>query len=249
MSVKADHSSDAKIDPAPALTRGLALLAILGRDGQSSLEALVRKTGWPKSSVWRYLQALESLGAVHQDDGSKLWEARQALRSVASLESLALEEARRILPVWAKEVKCCVELYRVGVASLVLIDRAEPEDEIVSIRARIGFQRDLEELEATVLIYFAFQNMVLPEANTWVWDEGRKRKVDPSAAAMRINEARTFNWAQDNDFNEFGIRRFACPILDGDQLVGVIAIAQRQTPRAERDKLLLIETIRTNLNP
>lgn len=235
-------------DPAPALTRGLELLALLAADGQSSLEALARKTGWPKSSVWRYLQALEALCIVRQDPESKHWEALQTLKTIDQGHCPKLEKARRRLAVWAKDTHCCVELYHVREDRLILFDRAEPEDDIVSVRARIGFQRDLSELEATALIYFAFQSKRPPKGASWVWHEGRRLKIGDRAAHMRIDEVRKAGWARDNDFNEYGFRRFARPVFEDGRLVGVAAIAQRLTPLAEREKSQIVKMLNSEPN-
>lgn len=235
-----------KADPAPALTRGLELLALLARDGQSSLELLARKTGWPKSSLWRYLQALEAHDAVTQHSESKLWEARMALRPIDSVSSAALEAARRTLPLWAERTGCCTELYRVDPQRLVLIDRAEAEEELAPIRARIGFERDLSELDATALIYFASQSKVQLPKKLWAWHEGRRRKLGARTAEIRIAETQKSGWAHDNDFNEYGFRRFARPVLEQGQLVGVLAIVQRLTPRAEREKTTIHKILKTD---
>ncbi|WP_309399467.1 helix-turn-helix domain-containing protein [Cerasicoccus maritimus] len=235
-----------KTEAAPALTRGLELLALLARDGQSSLETLVRKTGWPKSSLWRYLQALESIGAVRQDFESKRWEALQVLRSVDSATGGALESTRSLLPQWAAETECCTELYRVQGNQLILVDRAEPEDGMVAIKARIGFERDLTELDATALVFFAFQKEFSNVPKYWCWHEGRCQRIGARVASMRVQEAKAQGYALDNDFNENGFRRFAKPILDGEQLLGVLAVVQRQTPRAEREKVQILKTLKSN---
>lgn len=234
-----------KKEAAPALTRGLELLGLLARDGQNSLESLVRKTRWPKSSVWRYLQALESAGVVRQNPDNKHWEARQVLRPVDSATNLALENARLQLPQWASESGCCVELYRVDGLRLILMDRAEPEDELVALRARIGFERNLEELDSTALTFFAYHPKAQPDTKIWAWHEGRRLRIGTKIAQMRIEEARQLGWAQDNDFNENGFRRFSRAVLDVNQLVGVLAIVQRLTPRVERELPRIIKLLKS----
>lgn len=223
------------------------MLAILASDGRCSLESLAKKTSWPKSSILRYLQALEAYGAVSRSEDSKLWQARQKLCPIVPDASEVLERARTRIPKLANEVNCCVELYRLERNTLVLSDRAEPENELVSLRARIGFERNLQELDATSLIFFAFQETAMPSSGLWAWHEGRQKKVGARTAQQRIAVVRESGWALDNDFNEYGYRRFACPVLDGDALVGVLAIAQRLTPLAEREKPHLIKTLKSNL--
>ncbi|WP_309380063.1 helix-turn-helix domain-containing protein [Cerasicoccus frondis] len=236
-----------KADPAPALTRGLELLSLICRDGQISLEALVRKTAWPKSSVWRYLQALEAFGAVQQDATTKLWGARLTLRPVDVASSAAMIDAKKLLPQLATSVHCCTELYSVEGRRICLIDRAEPDDELVALRARIGFERELSELDSTALIFFAFQDEFQPLAKSWIWREGRRHKLGQRIVQMRIQEARECGWALDCDFNENGFRRFSRPVLEGQKLTGILSIVQRQTPLAEREKVAIIKHLKTTL--
>jgi len=232
-------------DPAPALTRGLRVLELLAIDGHASLDSLARKTGWPKSSLLRYLQALETSGAARQDPASKAWEALRSLQPVlAATASNALEPARRQLSPLAEATRHCVELYRATPSRVELIDRAEPELADVTLVARIGFVRDLRELDATAKIFYAFASQPLPPQPLWRWRAGRKTRLAHPAAAKALAAARREGVACDDDFNSNGIRRFAAPLLnDLGALVGIVSIAQRQTHRAARETDALVRAL------
>lgn len=228
---------------APALTRGLQLLEQLALDGQSSLEKLAARNGWPKSSVLRCLQTLEQAGAVRQDPASKRW---QALRRLQLLDGPAigpLESARKKLPGIAERSGHCAELYQLKDGGLILFDRAEPESTEVTVKARIGFQRDLKEWEATALIAYAYAaELTLPD-KVWCWKKGKKKKLSPEKRDQRMAAVREKGIAIDTDFNEFGIRRFAVAVLQDGKLAGVLAVAQRQTPRADSEIDLIQQTL------
>jgi DNA-binding IclR family transcriptional regulator len=234
--------------PAPALAKGLLLMEQLTKDGQSSLEQIARKHQWPKSSTLRYLQTLEKLGIVHQHPDTLRWQALQRLRPVRSELTGPLAELHARLPALAEESGHCAELYRVGGRHVTLVDRAEPEGGEVTITARIGFHRDLRELDATAGILFAFTD-ILPSSGMWWWEEGEKTPVSVETRDRSLVRIRETTLAVDHAFNEHGIRRHALPVLDGTVLIGILAIAQRLTPKfrseGERIHTVLTTQLRT----
>lgn len=221
--------------PAPALTRGLRVLALLAQDGSQSLERLSGRTGLPKSSVLRYLQALERDGIVVQDEASRLWLARQALQPLPDVEEERIRKTRQALPLLAEQLGYCVELYLVRGSRVELVERSEPWTAVVSVQARIGYVRDLNELDATSLIYRAFSGM--PSSITrdcWYWAQGRETPVPVKLAERAVADAFRTGIAVDYDFNVNGIRRIAVPLLDENRLLsGILAVAQHQTPLSQ----------------
>lgn len=222
-------------DPAPALTRGLRVLGLLAVDGQSSLEQLARKTGWPKSSVLRYLVALASSGVVAQNPTTKAWTARKILAPAPADLLAECADARQQLPGLAAITGHCAELYRFAEGKLVLIDRAEPEGTPVSVNARIGFVRDLGELDATAAVTFAFSADIAPPRRLFRWNGGERVTVSATGRDRVLADVRRTRQARDHDFNVHGIRRFAAPVFAANRFVGLLAVAQRQTPRAESE--------------
>lgn len=232
-------------DPAPALSRGIALIEWLGREGQSPLELIARRTGWPKSSTLRYLQALAAAGVVRQDPDSLTWVLLKALRPLPIGPASPLEQARTRLAPLAAETGHCAELYQLTAEGHIeLIDRADPADHEHLLVARIGFRRDPAELDTTTLLRLAFDPAAKPVRKLWRCEAGAQHAV---AAAMRdaaIRAVRTQGYAADHDFNLNGIRRFGVPLLDAqDRLLGVLAVAQRQTPRASVESSRILNAL------
>lgn len=232
-------------DPAPALSRGLRLLELLGVEGQQSLEQLARKTGWPKSSVLRYLNALSLAGAAAQDNASLKWKALKRLQPLVLEHDSIMGRARRSLSALAEASGQCVELYDTGSGQAVLVDRAEPEQVEVAVLARIGFVRDLSELEAIAALCFAFDAERLPRRALWRWEKGEMRPVAAKTRDAVIARARRQTLSRDHDFNSNGIRRMALPLMESGKLRGVVAVAQRQTPRAKAEAVAIEQVLKT----
>jgi len=221
--------------PAPALARGIHLLEHLAVDGQMSLEQLAARHNWPKSSVLRCLQTLESLGIVFQHPKTKHWSALKHLCSIEPKLDDGVKRLRDHLPGLANASGHCVEFYLLKDDGLFLFDRADPEIGEVTVQARIGYYRALIELDATSQIAYAFSEKHNPSAEMWVWSKGKKKIVSVNERDKTIQVAHSNGLGVDSDFNESGIRRFAIPVFSEQRLDGVLAIAQRQTPRAESE--------------
>lgn len=220
--------------PAPALAKGLLLLEQLAVDGQASLEHLAQKNEWPKSSTLRYLQTLEQLGAVRRHPDTLHWHAEKALSPLSSRLPAELEKLRTMLPTLAEATGHCAELYRVDNRTLRLIDRAEPEDSEVRVNARIGFVRDLRELDATAGLFYALTHTP-PPSSVWYWQDGEKTPVSAETQQRILERIRETGRASDHAFNENGIRRHALPVFSGEDLTGILAVAQHLTPRFKAD--------------
>lgn len=216
--------------PAPALSCGIRLLRRLAASDCANLESLARLEGWPKSSTLRYLQAMELSGVVRQDPNTKLWHVLERLVPCTGWnDPLAVWRSR--LPEVAEAVRHCTELYAVEGDRAILIDRADPILEGLQIMARIGFLRDLSELDATCQVYLAFAGRAAGlDIGHWVWHEGKRMELSREARDTRLIEVRASGQARDVDFNENGICRYALPVFEQGQLVGIFAVAQRLTP-------------------
>lgn len=232
-------------DPAPALTRGIALIRQLSLHGQGTLEDLARRGGWPKSSTLRYLQALQQSGITEQDPVSKIWHLREHLTAFAPDSGDVIEFWRGRIGSLCQDLGHCVELYRVAAGAVTLIDRVDPLVQDKQLSARIGFVRDPSECDATALLFFAFSGQkTTPKDLSWRWCDGERANVRASERDNLLREARISGTAIDPEFNLNGIRRFAFGLFTPDgTLGGILAIAQRLTPLSARQT----ESIRSAL--
>jgi len=231
-------------DPAPALSRGLAVLRALATDGPQTLEQLAHASGWPKSSLLRLLRSLAAFGAVRRDASTKRYHALLTLAPLGDAGPGLLEQAAPVLDGLCAETAQTTELYAWGDGALTMIDRREPEDALVSVRARIGWRRDLSELEALSQVVHAFDASVKLAGKPWAWRGGRRSALSRTAARQAVAEAKRRGVGIDLGVNEYGIRRYAAPLLAGDRLRGVLALAQFCTPRDARPSASLRDAVR-----
>lgn len=216
-------------DPAPALTRGLALLRRLSTDGSASLEQLAEESGWPKSSVARLLTSLTAAGAVERDVATRHYSARVRLVSIDAREEAWISRWRPLAAILAEQAGHTAELFSWAGGRLTMIDRCEPAGAMVSAKARIGFQRELSEFDALTQVAVAFGGTAV--SRFWAWQGGVKSPVSAALRRQRIDRLLNEGSGCDLGVNSNGICRYAAPVLGTEpgsdrRLLAVVAIAQ-----------------------
>jgi DNA-binding IclR family transcriptional regulator len=233
-------------DPAPALTRGIRLLERLGRDGPQLLERLSAESGVAKSSTLRLLAALERIGMVARDPVTRRWHARVALVAGRDDEAEGVR-LRQVLADLARTSGHAVEAWAWRNARPIMVDRADPEDNSTAVRARIGAERDMIEVDAVVLVAFAYA----PGGPRWQprQTQARDREqvvVARAALAEQVAACRRSGCACDAGINSNGVRRFAAPWLNAaGEFRGIIALAQGGGVATGEQDLILLEQVRT----
>lgn len=219
-------------DPAPALRRGLKLLELLYRQGAMSLEQLAAESGWPKSSVLRLMQSLVAEAAAARDPQTLAYRALMRLTPIESTDRRLKQHCAASMAALGRLCGNTVELHRCDGAGLEMIDRQSPPDAIVLAIARVGWRREMAEIDALLQVACAFGPYALPAA-MWCWGKGKRQKVPAARARRLVEQARENGAAVDCDINANGVRRYAAPIFDQHRkLIAVLAIAQACTIHA-----------------
>ncbi|MFW5830082.1 MAG: helix-turn-helix domain-containing protein [Planctomycetota bacterium] len=216
-------------DPAPALGRGLRLLQQLGQSGAMSLERLSAECDIPKSSCVRLLRSLQLAGMVHRDPVSKRYLAVQRLVPVqlgpAAFQQRLRDEMLAIVEAWG----CTAEFWQPRDRGIALVERCEPESAEVRILARIGFPRDLEELEAVARSWLAWQP--IRSRRYWRWNgDDLQEALTPEQVRSLLEQVRTRGWTVDEQPNKNRVRRLAAPIRTEAVFIGVLAVAALHLP-------------------
>ena len=235
-----------KPSPAPALTRGIAVLRLLATEGSSSLEQIAAATDWPKSSLLRVLEALEMAGVVTRDPVSKRFSAIQQLVAMPG-SGLDLRAACATpMPQLAESLGATVELHQWDGAVLTLIDRAEPEGERASVRARIGFRRNLDELDALTQVCIAWGGCRVRPTHAFE-DDARRVRLTLRRTAEIVDLARERGFGADLGCNSNGVSRQAVPLCThSDELIGVLAVARGRLAEPGQAQPLLAAAAQLN---
>jgi len=225
---------EARSDPAPALTRGLDLLKRLDVDGPATLERLTQVTGWPKSSVARILESLACAQAVQRDPSSRRYRTCLRLVTIAAMDEYTLRQAAaHAMDALCQTPNPTIELYAWQDEQLTMIDRRESAQAVVSVRARIGWVRDLTEMDALSQVVRAFhgKDFHALAPGGWVWQQGEKQTLSQGQVDRVVEHVRDTRSGIDLGINEYGVRRYASPLFKQGSLVGVLGMAQICSPR------------------
>jgi DNA-binding IclR family transcriptional regulator len=211
-------------DPAPALSRGLVLLALLDRSGPARLEDLATSARLPKPSVLRLLRTLQTAGAADREPGGKRWRALARLVPTADIATTLRARAAAALDHLCLRSGHIAELYALEDRGLRMIDRREPAGCAVTLRAQIGFLRDWNEAEAVAQLGLAFG--AAPVTRHWAYRDGKPARLAVTALRRKLSRVRDERVAVDFEANVHGVRRIAVPIVDSQRrLSGALAIA------------------------
>lgn len=233
---------------APALTRGLAIFAVLGAESPLSLEVLAAKLNLPKASVFRLLVALQDIGLVRKTP-EKSYEALGVLRLLADERSLWRARIEKVLPEICQSAGATAEWYEPCGEGMRLVSQTHPETE-VRVQARPGFIRHWgEEFDAVARLGYAFDPQA-PETEDLYWyvSDGEREEIRRKVVHSLLAEARAEAAAADPHFNTNGVRRCAVAVMEGGKFHGVLALAEAfqfsRTKRKSRSLEVLKKALR-----
>lgn len=211
---------------APALNRGLALLAMLDGTPPLSLEDLSRKSKLPKASVFRLLGALQDAGLV-QKTPEKCYEALFALRPLKDAAGLFRDRMEKKMSALCRKLAVTVEWYEPSAEGMKLIRQAHPDSEL-RVQAKPGFVRQWGgELDAVARLGYAFAPQAPAPGKAFRYAANGVTENLPARRTHALREAaRESQSAADDHFNTNGVRRCAVATREGAEFRGVLAVAE-----------------------
>ncbi len=214
-------------DPAPALTRGLRLVAILSSEGACSLDRLAKITGWPKASILRLLQALINAGVAERETSTKRYRTLLKFIPGDSRAQRMREKCRNHVTWLATCAKQPVEVYAHTTGGMTMIDRAAPEQAPLPIVARLGHTRPRFELDAVNQIYLALIIKDMnPTGSYHAYFREKKSTVPAHTVTEILEQVAKRGVSIDLEVNRNHVRRFAAPIYNkSSTCIGALCIA------------------------
>lgn len=219
--------------PAPALDRGIEILEWLQNKEGANLEDLAANLKIPKSSALRFLTTLEQRGIVSRDPQNKSYRCRKVLVPLYQDTEEQIFQIRRALENLCLKSKRTAEYYRPEPGGARMVERLDPSNQEVRILAGVGFFRDwTPELESVAVINLAYAPapQLTHRALYYPGREGPKTPLSLTQAQARIAKAKKMEILSDQYFNNFGVRRMACPVFREEKLVGILALAEHFIP-------------------
>ncbi|MFA5865472.1 MAG: helix-turn-helix domain-containing protein [Phycisphaerae bacterium] len=215
---------------APALARGIAVLRYLESEPEASLETITRYLNLPKASLLRILATLCELGLVFRDSVNRRYRLKARLVAQDADDREFVQSVQQSLDRLSGQTGQTVEWYQTTEQGLLLVQRCEPPDKEVVIRAGIGFVRQWKgELNAVCLAGYAGRAQ-MPESLAGFCAyvrHGVQRELSAAEVKKKIFTAQDRGFAVDSAFNDNGVRRIASWVGQKEKFKGVLALAER----------------------
>lgn len=234
---------------APALNRGLAILAALGQEVPRSLEHLSNELALPKASVFRLLETLTAIGVVRKTE-NKRYEALWRLTPIGDPQVLFRESIEQKMAGLCEATGCTIEWYEPCAEGMSLILQSNPNSELC-VKAQPGFLRAwADEFEAVARLGAAFAPNApeITETRTYV----RNGVMAPLAGddiQQQLAAARQDQTAFDTVYNANGVRRIATAVFTKDgHFRGVLAVAEVYHFKPGKSAQTFIQQLKTILN-
>lgn len=213
--------------PAPALNRGLALLAVLGNNQKpQSLDNLAGRLQLPKASVFRLLSALQDVGMVRKTP-DKCYEPLWTLQPLEDKHALFRQRMEQRMQGLCTRTGCTVEWYEPDPQGMVLVTQVNPNSEL-HVQARPGFIRSWDdEFEAVARLAYAHdpQAPVIHSIRMYV-SNGVLKNVPKKEIERLLKDARRTGTSSDQAYNTNGVRRHAIALIQDKTFYGVLALAE-----------------------
>ncbi|MFH1497286.1 MAG: helix-turn-helix domain-containing protein [Verrucomicrobiota bacterium] len=212
--------------PAPALSRGLAVLATLDAKGPLSLETLAGSLRLPKASVFRLLETLRIAGMVRKNP-DKTYAPLWRLQPLQSGRTHYRDAVIARMDALCAATACTIEWYEPCAEGMRLVHQVNPDTEL-RVQARPGFLRNWRvEFEAVTRLAHAFAAEAPAVSGTSMYAAHGVLKPLPAAKVRALlADARATRAAQDTAYNTNGVRRHAVAATGPDGLTGILALAE-----------------------
>lgn len=213
--------------PAPALSRGFAILRTLEVESPLSLEILAARLKLPKTSLFRLLETMQGIGCVRKT-AEKKYEPLWVLRPIIDSQTSFVERLVACMKNLCKQTNCSVEWYEHSSDGMRMMRQELPDTE-VCVKARPGFVCGWgPEFNATTQIAYAFaEDAPSPKGKFVAFrTNGVMEKISLSSVRRKIHAARETATARDPAFNTNGVRRWAAAVHSGRQFLGILAVAE-----------------------
>lgn len=215
-------------------------MRLLGSEKMLSLDEIAEQTGFPRSSLFRILSVLVETGLLEKTDDGSRYRAVMTLLPCGNPGRISPERVRECLDHVSGQTGNTAEWYVPSDSGLILVQRSEPENKEVSVRAGIGFVRHWNsELDAVACVGHGMEPFRRdPEARFWTYtSNGKQERLSRKEWRGMIDAALKNGFARDQCYNTNGVKRSAVPISTDGRLAGILAAAESYSFKPETENI------------
>lgn len=225
---------------APAVQQAIELLELLNQSGPLNLTGIAAQTGFSKATLLRILATLEAYGWVSRSkSGDRKFEAEVMIRS--KNHQNREQRIQEIVDNLCSKTNHTVEWYLLTDEYAEIVQRSEPANRVVLIKAKLGFRRSFSaELDAVVRVAAAAGAVdcrtAEPPNGYGFYRSGKIVHLSQHETQELIAKVGHDLLTFDHEWNSNGFRRHAVGVRRHDgKLAGILAVAAAFTPQADAE--------------
>lgn len=222
--------------PTPALSKGLKILELIHYGGEKTLSELTRESRFPKSSVARYLETLESAGYIERSAISQKFKLNCKISKSKTGPSNLKDLLPRLMKALVQATGFTAEWYERHNELAVVKQIYEPENVSVKVVTKFNFERRLDrELDAVTRLFIANDQRPGSMPAYFIRNWEKQINLSETDALRLIEDAGKQKVVVDNFFNLNGVRRCAVALHNcHGQFSGVLALAGHYHPTSHK---------------
>ena len=202
-----------------SVERVFLIIEAMCKENESSVTGLSRATGLNKTTVFRFLNTLLSLGYVVKNEQNETYSLTLKFLRISSRKLSTYDIQKQMKPALSALSKDCgetVHLVERNGAKVVYIDKFESDTNSVRMVSRIGMSLDI----FTTAVGKAMLSNLSDEEIKDLWDSHtHNKKTEYTITALEdffseIEEIRKCGYAVDNEENELEVRCVAVALPD-----------------------------------
>jgi DNA-binding IclR family transcriptional regulator len=206
----------------PALSRGFAILDLVGKNPGIDFTTIHSRLGLPKSSAHNLLTTLSQLGVIRMqsDRGFVLGLKLTELGNFAAGQRFSESEYLPLLRSLAAELRLTCHLGVLEGREAVYLSKVEC-DHPIQVNSWVGKRFSLHcSALGKVLLAWLPDSELEPILAQILWTRNTRHTiVDATAMRAHLREVRARGWASDDEENVPDIRCVAVPVFDRDHIV------------------------------
>lgn len=202
-----------------SVERVFLIIEAMCREKESSVTGLSQITGLNKTTVFRFLNTLVSLGYAVKNEKTECYSLTLKFLRISSRKLADYDIKQQMKPFLSRLSKECgetVHLVERNGAKVVYIDKFESDTNSVRMVSRIGMSLDIFTTAVGKAMLSFMQDFEIKD----LWDSHtHTKKTKYTITALQdflteIEEIRKCGYAVDNEENELGVRCVAVAIPD-----------------------------------
>ncbi len=240
--------------PVQAVTKALAVLAVLNRGGLASVGDLHAKTGIPKPTIVRLLQTLIAAGYVNHDKKTRGYHVTSAIERLSSGfhgAPMVIEVARPFADQLTKDILWPCAICALDLDAVVVNYSTIPDSPVSPFHASLGRRLSLggRALGRAYVCFCPPSELRILRNVMRASEDPENNQIDDETFAAILARARADGFVERNpDLEPRSSGTIAMPIRSGDRVLSTFGVTYfRSALKRSHSRMAIIDAMRSTV--